>query len=161
LKRAFGSSTIKPTNLNRIMEKTEPIDVVIQKFVYNPGYDTQLNIYSTCYSYSRTESTKIMLSSDLYDSFKSAIDKYGKNPAQRILTGPFIAVPTIIGIAAACPIDTFSFLWFIGCLMAEYEYMAFLGRSDAEIYHRQQFLQDFLNNKIEKRSTSSEIKDTR
>src|SRR3989344_3824222 len=119
LKRAFSScssSTIKPTNLNRIMEKTEPIDVMIRNFISNPNYDTNVDIYAKL----------------------------------RILVEPLIAFLTITVGVNYFPPDIFTISWFMVGLVAEYKFMAFLSREDTNIYHRQQFLQDFFNNKIEK-----------
>ena len=153
LKRAFSScssSTIKPTNLNRIMEKTEPIDVMIRNFISNPNYDTHVDIYATCYKHIYTHSTKIILKPEVYDSFKSTIDDYGKYTKLRILVEPLIAFLTITVGVNYFPPDIFTISWFMVGLVAEYKFMAFLSREDTNIYHRQQFLQDFFNNKIEK-----------
>jgi len=149
-KRVFSSSPIiKPTNINRFIEKTEPINVVIKKFVSKPAYTTQLEIYSTCYNYSRKQPTKIILSGDLYDSFKLAINNFGKEKfVTRILDELYLAIITITSITLSQPIDKITAFLFMVILVAEYKTLAMLSKMDIEIHHRQQFLQDFFSNKI-------------
>lgn len=158
LKRAFGSccssSTIKPTNF---IEKTEPIDVIIRNFVSDPCYETQFDIYSTCYKHIYTHSTKIILKPEVYDSFKSSIDDYGKYPISRKILEPLIAFLTITVGVKYCPPDIFTISWFMVGLVAEYKIMAFLGKTEYEIYIRQQFLQNFFNYKIDKYELSHDV----
>lgn len=152
LKKAFSSSPIiKPTNINRF----EPVDVVIKKFVSKPGYKTQLEIYSKCRSY-HPDSPRIILSSDLYDSFKLAIDKYGIHPLPRILFESCIIIPNIAGVILLGSVDALNIFWLIGGFLVEFEFIAFLSRRETAAQHRRQFLQYFFNDRF-KRSTESEL----
>lgn len=146
---------IKPTNINIF----EPLDVVIQKFVSKPGYNTQLDIYSKCLS-CHPDSPRIILNADLYDSFKLALDKYTIDPLPRILFESCIILPNIAGVILLGSVDALNIFWIVGGFLAEFEFIAFLSRRETAMRHRRQFLQYFFNDRF-KRSTESELISTK
>jgi hypothetical protein len=148
-KRAF-TTAIKPTTFKSVIDGADKkLDTVIKRFVSDPSYSTQIEVYSACYNHPWP--SKIILNNKLYDSFEISINKYGEKTSPRLFFEACMIIPTTIyAFSLSQPFDIFDAVLFGGCLMVEYEIVAIYGRIERDVHNRQIFLQNFLNSRIEK-----------
>jgi hypothetical protein len=135
--------TITKQNNFKKFNYQEKIEVNIKRFVSKPCYSTQYDVYAACHSYHPLQS-KIILNDELYDSFETTIGTYRKKSTS-IHIDVCIICPTVFLIHQYPEqLEIFTTLWFGGFFL----FTSFLVKCD--IYDRQQFLYEFLYNRIER-----------